>query len=332
MATIQHLLEQACDRLRHHDSPRLDAEVLLGHVLGRDRSYLFAWPEREVEDAPAARFLGLVARRARGEPVAYIVGRREFWSLSLRVTPDTLIPRPETELLVEQALARIPPDAPYRIADLATGSGAVALALAAERPLCRVVATDVSSAALSVAEENATTIGLGNVEFRQGSWYAPLSGERFQLLLSNPPYIPESDPHLAAGDVRFEPRSALASGPDGLDAIRELVDGAPLHLDPGGWLLLEHGFDQGAAICRLLRQRGFELVEDYHDLQGHGRIAAGRWRGVIQSGTEPSKARVALPTLRPHARPSHTQPPPRTALGKAPLLAGGPTLHRVIAG
>src|SRR5690606_17782869 len=237
--------------------PRIDpgeAVMLLLHLLDRPQAWLYAHGDAAVPAAAVAGFRALVARREAGEPVAYLVGRRGFWTLDLAVTPDTLIPRPETELLVEQALARIAPGVPARVADLGTGSGAIALAIASERPLARVVATDRSEAALAVARANASTHGLhGRVEFRAGDWFAPVAGERFDLVASNPPYIADGDPHLGQGDLRHEPASALSSGADGLDAIRVLVASAPVHLVPGGWLLLEHGFDQARAVRSLLR-------------------------------------------------------------------------------
>lgn len=255
---------------------RADAEALLLHVLGRDRAWLFAHARDPVGDEAAAAFAGLVERRANGEPVAYLTGRRGFWTLDLAVSPATLIPRPETERLVELALERLE-DAPgFRVADLGTGSGAIALALASERPQARVVATDASAGALAVARANAAAHALSNVDFRQGPWWAPLQGERFDLVASNPPYIAAADPHLGQGDLRFEPASALAAGADGLDDIRQIIDGAPAHLLPGGWLLLEHGWDQGAAVAGLLRERGFAAVSTEQDLEARDRVTLGR--------------------------------------------------------
>jgi release factor glutamine methyltransferase len=278
---ITHTLQQIAERLDTvSDSARLDAELLLCQVLGRPRSYLYTWPEYELDEAQAEALEKLVERRLGGEPVAHILGRREFWSLELAVSADTLIPRPETELLVEAALARIPEQADWSVADLGTGSGAIALAIASERPNCRVTAVERSAGALEVAKQNASRLGLSNVEFLQGEWFAPLAGRRFQVILSNPPYIPESDPHLSRGDLRFEPRSALAAGPDGLDDIRQLVSGAPAFLCPPGWLLLEHGYDQGTAVTGLLGDAGYTEVADLADLQGHGRVAVGCWTGT----------------------------------------------------
>lgn len=257
------------------DTPRLDAELLLCQVLDQARSYLFTWPERSLTAEQIAKFEALIQRRIQGEPVAHILGRREFWSLELAITADTLIPRPETELLVEAALERIPPDAQWNIADLGTGSGAIALAVASERPNCHLTAVERSAAALSVARDNALRLGLGNVEFLAGSWFEPVAGRRFEMIVSNPPYIPQQDPHLQQGDVRFEPITALASGMDGLDDIRHLVDIAPGFLRSPGWLLLEHGYDQAKQVVALMEQGGYRQVIDLQDLQGHGRVAAG---------------------------------------------------------
>lgn len=270
---IRDRLDHAIAQLRPlSDSARLDAELLLAHVLDRPRSHLHAWPERSLDSAQEQAFLTLLARRAAGEPMAYLLGSREFWSLRLAVTPDTLIPRPETELLVEAALALISGDATWRVADLGTGSGAIALALASERPACRIIATDRSAAALAVASANAEHLGLNNVEFREGNWFAPLTGEQFDVVVSNPPYVASGDPHLREGDVRFEPLGALAAGPDGLDAIRKIAYAAPLHLRRGGWLLMEHGYDQGEAVRQLLARYRYVHVETRRDAAGHPRV------------------------------------------------------------
>jgi release factor glutamine methyltransferase len=254
----------------------IDAEWLLAHALRRPRSWLYAHGGDVADAETRVRFAALVERRAAGEPVAYLTGSRGFWSFDLRVTPDTLIPRPETELLVELALARLPPARASRIADLGTGSGAIALALARECPDAIVVATDVSSAALAIARENAEALGIGNVRLRQGDWCSALDGSLFDLIASNPPYIADDDPHLIAGDLRFEPGAALASGHDGLDAIRAIVRDAPAHLVPGGWLLLEHGFGQGPAVRALLHAADFVDVDTARDLEGRERVTLGR--------------------------------------------------------
>jgi release factor glutamine methyltransferase len=258
------------------DEARRESELLLGHALQRERAWLFAHAGDAVEETGRARFAALVAARARGVPVAQLLGRWGFWTLELRVTPDTLIPRPETELLVEAALARLPAGGAARVADLGTGSGAIALALAHSRPDARIVATDASAAALAVARENAAANELRNVELRLGDWYAPLAAERFDLLVSNPPYIAQDDPHLAQGDLRFEPLAALASGVDGLDAIRVLAAGACRHLRAGGWLLVEHGFAQGAAVRAVFAGAGLTAVETLRDLEGRERVTLGQ--------------------------------------------------------
>jgi release factor glutamine methyltransferase len=265
------LLRQARERI-----DPVDAEFLLGHVLGKPRGWLFAHRDDSASDEVAAAFEALVHRRACGEPVAYLTGQRGFWSFDLTVTPATLIPRPETELLVELALARLPTDRPLRVADLGTGSGAIALALAHERPRAQVVACDASAQALGVASANARMLRLANVTFREGDWFVPFAGERFDLVASNPPYIALDDPHLAEGDLRFEPASALSSGADGLDAIRRIVAAAPAHLQAGGWLLLEHGWEQGAAVRALLRDAGFVEVATERDLEDRDRVTLGR--------------------------------------------------------
>ena len=276
--TMRERLLAASQRLRgNSDSARLDAEVLLAAVLNRPRSYLHAWPERTLEPEQAACFAGWLERRLNGEPVAYLLGRREFWSLELEVTPDTLIPRPETELLVELALERAPADQPVTIADLGTGSGAIALALATERPQARIVATDQSLAALAVARRNAQRLNLVTIEFRQGDWCAPLTGDRFDLITANPPYVAVADPRWRRNELRFEPPEALISGPDGLDALRTIIAQAPDHLKPGGWLVLEHGYDQGEAVPALLRERGFGEVTDHQDAAGVSRSSSGHW-------------------------------------------------------
>ncbi|HWS77415.1 MAG TPA: peptide chain release factor N(5)-glutamine methyltransferase [Thermomonas sp.] len=255
---------------------RVDAEWLLAHALGRPRSWLFAHSADSVPAGIGERFATLLARRQAGEPVAYLTGRQGFWTLELEVSPATLIPRPETERLVELALARIPMDRAPRIADLGTGSGAIALAIAKERPRASVIATDASAAALAVARRNAARNRIANIEFREGDWLAPLAGERFDLIASNPPYIAEGDPHLDEGDLRFEPPSALSSGADGFDAIRTIVGAAPSHLDAGGWLLLEHGWEQGEAVRALLVQAGFIDIETARDLEDRDRVTLGR--------------------------------------------------------
>jgi len=269
------LLAQATRALPGPDARR-EAALLLRHVLDVSEAWLVAHADDTIDAGRRAAFEALVARRAKGEPVAYIVGVRGFHDLELEVTRDVLIPRPETELLVELALQRIPADTGCTVADLGTGSGAVALAIAKARPLARVVATDASAAALQVARANAERLGLRNVGFAQGDWCVALGDARFDVIVSNPPYIAEGDPHLREGDLRFEPRTALASGADGLDAIRVIVRDARAHLREGGWLLFEHGFDQGADVRDLLLDHSYVEVFTRQDLEGRGRVSGGR--------------------------------------------------------
>jgi len=275
---VAELLREAAARLPGEDA-RHEAEQLLIHVLGVERAWLFSHATDEVDAEAVERFEVLLARRAEGHPQAYLTGRRGFWTLDLQVNTATLIPRPETELLVEQALARLPADDMVRVADMGTGSGAIALSIASERPLATVMATDVLGPTLAVAVKNAQAHGLENVWFRRGHWYTALGADRFDMIVSNPPYIAAGDPHLVEGDLRFEPPPALASGADGLDAIREIVAGAHEHLVPGGWLLMEHGWDQGDAIRALLEQAGFVEAQTVQDLEQRDRVTLGRWPG-----------------------------------------------------
>lgn len=238
---------------------------------------LRAFPERRLDASQTHVLNQLVKRRSVGEPLAYVLGKRGFWTLDLQVDQYTLIPRVETERLVEIALARIPTDRAWVVADLGTGSGAIALALAAERPLCRVVGIDRSLGALRMAKRNGIAHDLQRVTWLLADWLSAVADGAVDLLVSNPPYIAESDPHLTQGDLRFEPRTALSSGPDGLDDIRHLVQTAPRCLRPGGWLLFEHGYDQGAAVRRLLAERGFNEVTTEQDLEQRDRVSLGRW-------------------------------------------------------
>lgn len=269
-------LEQACTRLVDSASARLDVELLLMHACEIGRAELMAHPDTVLEPAQEQRLDNLLSRRAAGEPIAYLVGQREFWSLKLDVTPATLIPRPETELLVEKALARIPTDAAWTVADLGTGCGAIALALASERPRLKLIATDRSTDALAVARANAARHRLNNIEFRAGDWLGALDETALDIIVSNPPYVRADDPCLLRGDTRFEPAVALAGGPDGLDAIRRIAYGAKRKIKPGGWLLLEHGNDQGGGVRALLRQYGYSDIMCYRDLSGHDRVSEGR--------------------------------------------------------
>ncbi|MBD9513304.1 peptide chain release factor N(5)-glutamine methyltransferase [Pseudomonas sp. PDM22] len=274
MATIMTLLNEA--QLPDSPSARLDAELLLAAALGKPRSFLRTWPERVVTREAHDLYDRYLARRVAGEPVAYILGRQGFWSLDLEVAPHTLIPRPDTELLVETALALLPAS-PARVLDLGTGTGAIALALACERLSWQVLGVDRIPEAVALAERNRERLRLANVAFRTSHWFSAMEGEHFALIVSNPPYIPSTDPHLKQGDVRFEPSSALVSGQDGLDDIRLIIDQAPNHLENGGWLMLEHGFDQADVVRDLLLCRGFSAVESCRDLGGHERISLGRW-------------------------------------------------------
>lgn len=261
------------------ESPRADADVLLCHLLGCRRSYLMTWPERELDAAQQATLQTWLARRLNGEPIAHLVGEREFWSLPLKVSPATLIPRPDTEVLVEQALTRIP-QGPCAVLDLGTGTGAIALALKSERPELDVWAVDRMADAVALARENSAALGLP-IEVRDGSWFEPL-GEpdrdntpRFAVIVSNPPYIDGADPHLEQGDVRFEPRSALVADDAGLADIRHIVVHAPAYLLPDGWLLLEHGWDQGEAVRQLLRDGGYREVATVRDYGDNDRVTLG---------------------------------------------------------
>jgi len=273
--SIKQLLEQAARRL-NTESARLDAEVLLGHVLQQPRSHFHAWPEKLLPAENREHFDQLLQRRLKGEPVAYLTGEREFWSLALSVNKDTLIPRPETETLVAQALQRIPADLPRLIADLGTGSGAIALAIARERPHCQIIATDIAEAAIETARHNARQLGIHSIAFHTGDWCEPLTGMQLDMIISNPPYIADADPHLLSGDVRFEPRTALAAGPQGMDELKRIARCAANHLQTGGWLLMEHGYDQGVRVRQLLEGTGFKEVIDYTDDAGQDRVIAGR--------------------------------------------------------
>ena len=272
MDTIAQLLELGRETLTPvSPTASLDSELLLAEALGRPRSHLYAWPQQPVAGEQRRRFEQLLQRRRRGEPVAYLLGRREFWSRPFRVAPGVLIPRPETELLVEQALRHLPEREPRLVADLGTGSGAIAVTLALERPAARIIATDISPRALALARSNAVALGAGNVILVRSDWAAPLPRGRFDLVVSNPPYVSENDVHLR-GEIRFEPATALVAGRDGLDAYRRLIPQAHACLGPEGRLLLEHGHTQAEAVARLLERAGFTHIRCHHDLQGHPRV------------------------------------------------------------
>lgn len=264
-------LAQALQRAQRAGLARLDAQLLLAHVLQRPRVWLLAHDDEALAAPDEARFDALVAQRAALVPLAYLTGRREFHGLELVVGPGVLVPRPETELLVDWALEVAP--AQSRVVDLGCGSGAVALAIQHARPDLRMTASDLSAEALAITADNAQRLGLA-IEMMRGSWWAPLEGRRFDLVVSNPPYVAEADPHLVA--LVHEPISALTAGADGLDALREIADGAPAHLNPGGWMLLEHGHDQADAVAAMLRAAGFCDIATRRDLAGHRRCTGGR--------------------------------------------------------
>lgn len=274
--TVSDALHTATTMLsRVSTSARLDAELLLEHVTGLSRTAFRSAPERELPPKAGWAYQQLVRRRMQGEPIAYIRGQQEFWSLLFEVSPAVLIPRPETELLVERALEHVAKDSAASIADLGTGSGAIALAIANERPQAQVFAVDASSPALEMATRNAARLQIANVKLLHGSWFAPLAGQRFDLIVSNPPYIASEDRDLDPGVRRFEPHMALISGRTGLEAIEQIVAGARAHLAPQGWLALEHGWKQAAAVRDLLVRAGFTRVRSYADLAGHERVTEG---------------------------------------------------------
>ena len=281
MSSIRDILQDDTARLNTAlilgtTSARIEVQCLLQSVLKVPRSYLLAHPEQVLSAIQKAAYDALLQRRLRGEPIAHILGEREFFGLSFKVTPATLIPRPETELLVELALQHLPQGRACRVLDLGTGSGAIALAIAHNRPDAVVVAVDASEAALQVARENAQRLGIANVEFLHSDWFSALGKQYFDLIVSNPPYIAAGDVHLTQGDVRFEPVSALASGADGLDDIRRIIAQADAFLEHGAWVLLEHGYDQAEAVREFLQKNGYTEVFSAKDLAGIERVSAGR--------------------------------------------------------
>jgi release factor glutamine methyltransferase len=257
------------------NTARIEVQCLLQAVLQVNRAFLLTHPEQLLAADQHARYMALFERRLRGEPIAYLLGGREFYGLTFKVSPETLIPRPETELLVELALQHIPQQGECRVLDMGTGSGAIALSIAHARPNAEVVAVDASVAALEVAQFNTQQLGLGNVRLLHSDWFSALQGERFDMIVSNPPYIATDDAHLAQGDVRFEPRTALVSGTDGLDDIRRICASAHAYLNPKGWLLLEHGYNQAAQVRAILQQAGFSEVFSARDLAGMERVSGG---------------------------------------------------------
>lgn len=276
---FQHWLHDAIRRLSAGESPKRDAEILLGFVTGRSRTFIMAFGETPLTASELEQLEALLARREQGEPVAYLVGEREFWSLPLSVSPATLIPRPDTECLVEQALLRLPPS-PQKVLDLGTGTGAVALAIASERPDCQLIGVDLQPEAVKLAQHNAQKLAIANASFVQGSWFAPVAGQQFAVIVSNPPYIDSADPHLAEGDVRFEPASALVADNAGLADLQTLIEQAPQHLLAGGWLLLEHGWQQAKEVQQLFRQAGYHQVATVKDYGGNDRVSLGQWQGA----------------------------------------------------
>ncbi|MBB6520804.1 peptide chain release factor N(5)-glutamine methyltransferase [Pseudoteredinibacter isoporae] len=279
MISIANLLQSAREALREtqSDTIQLDAELLLCHSLQCERSYLFTWPEKQLSEEVVSDFQSLLGRRLNGEPIAHIIGRRDFWDLQLAVNNSTLIPRPDTETLVEEALSRFPKGV-ENVLDLGTGTGAIALALASEWSDSKVLGVDKSPEAVALAEHNRNANRITNAEFIQSSWFDEIGeARRFQLIVSNPPYIDEHDPHLQRGDVRFEPQSALVADDNGMADLESIIQGAPQYLHANGYLMLEHGYQQAAEVRRVLIARGFESVGSREDLAGHERISFGRW-------------------------------------------------------
>lgn len=264
------------------ETARLDAEVLLAYVVQQNKTWLYTWPERELTNLQYEQLQALLQRRLQGEPIAHLTGQREFWSLNLEVTPDTLIPRPDTELLIEVVLELLAEKEGEELClvDLGTGSGAIALALASERPNWHILGVDRIAEAAELAKRNCHNLQIPNAAFLQSDWFSALVGQYFDLIVSNPPYIEEHDSHLEQGDVRFEPRSALVSKDAGLLDIKRIIEESPRHLNPQGWLLLEHGYQQGEIVRELLSVRGFAAVKTRADLAGNDRATFGQWRGA----------------------------------------------------
>jgi release factor glutamine methyltransferase len=274
MSTVSEALDWATEQLSESDDARLDSQVLLAYALNVSRTWLFTWPDKALDGATLTAFNALIEERKSGTPIAYITGYRDFWSLRLKVTPDTLIPRADTELLVETALTLKNVEKPCDVIDLGTGTGAIALSLANECPSWRITATDINPKTLAVAKENATTLELA-VSFKESAWFDAIN-DRYDIVISNPPYIESDDPHLQQGDLRFEPAGALASGQDGLDDIRRLVQQALKHLKKDGYLLLEHGYQQAEAVRSLMAKAGYIDIETHQDIEDRDRVTLGK--------------------------------------------------------
>ena len=274
MSTVSEALDWATEQLSESDDARLDGQVLLAYALNVSRTWLFTWPDKALDGAILTAFNALIEERKSGTPIAYITGYRDFWSLRLKVTPDTLIPRADTELLVETALTLKNVEKPCDVIDLGTGTGAIALSLANECPSWRITATDINPETLAVAKENAQNLEL-TVSFKESAWFDAIN-DRFDLVISNPPYIESDDPHLQQGDLRFEPAGALASGQDGLDDIRLLVKQALKHLKKDGYLLLEHGYQQAEAVRSLMAEAGYIDIETHQDIEDRDRVTLGK--------------------------------------------------------
>ena len=274
MSTVSEALDWATEQLSESDDARLDSQVLLAYALNVSRTWLFTWPDKALDGATLTAFNALIEERKSGTPIAYITGYRDFWSLRLKVTPDTLIPRADTELLVETALTLKNVEKPCDVIDLGTGTGAIALSLANECPSWRITATDINPKTLAVAKENATTLELA-VSFKESAWFDAIN-DRYDIVISNPPYIESDDPHLQQGDLRFEPADALASGKDGLDDIRRLVQQALKHLKKDGYLLLEHGYQQAEAVRSLMAKAGYIDIETHQDIEDRDRVSLGK--------------------------------------------------------
>lgn len=284
MQCIQSALNEAASILAAtSDSAALDAEVLLCLTLDKERPYLRAWPDKELEPERTARFWALIKERQKGTPIAYLTGSKEFWSREFLVTPDVLIPRPDTELLIELSLKLMPAGKPLKIIDLGTGSGIIAITLAAERPHAQVSATDLCSAALRIARLNANKHNTNNIQFYQSNWLANVPNAKFNLIVSNPPYIAQNDSHLTQGDLRFEPKTALSAGEQGLSDIKIIADTARNHLEPGGHLLIEHGYDQQHRVQAIFKDLHYDEIETINDLSGQPRVTYGQWNHAVEA-------------------------------------------------